>query len=108
MHWCWNLLRVIFLLCKYIVYGVCERFVNINNACLKKAEILYDIYKIRSPQKDVKINLVLQVEKRNGEEWGHAWLTVDGKSVCKKNKLKFEIEQIGSNGKYIYWMTTVI
>lgn len=105
MKWCWNLLRVAFLLCKYIVYSALEKFININNACLKKAEILYDIYKITSPQKDIKINMVLREKKKRGTAWGHAWLTVDGKSVQKKHRLDFGIEEIGRNDKYIYWMT---
>ena len=76
-----------------------------DNKCLKKAEVLYDLYKVRGVSGDMKINILL-IGHDGDISKGHAWLAVDGKSVMRRKTIATKIVMIGNNDKYNYWIAS--
>lgn len=72
-----------------------------KNYCYYHSLYWYDFYKLICPKGNYKINIVVS----KNINWGHAWLTKDGKTILKsKQKISLKLEKIGENGKFIYWI----
>lgn len=86
-----------------LLYGIRESVVK--NWCLKRSRLLYAVAS-RCLSGEVKINIVMRCRNNVDSDWGHAWLTRNGKSLWepKKKVLAKPKTMIADNGKYVYWI----
>lgn len=81
-----------------------KRFL-INNWCLKRSKVIYALTH-RWMKGDVRINIAVECRERADMDWGHAWVTHNGRPFLESNKelLRRPKTKIAESGKYIYWV----
>ena len=77
----------------------------INNWCLKRSKVIYALTH-RWVRGEVRINIAVECRERTDMDWGHAWVTLDGKPFLEPNKKLLEraMTKIAETGKYVYWI----
>lgn len=77
----------------------------INNWCLKRSEVIYALTH-RWMKGDVRINIAVECRERTDMDWGHAWVTHNGRPFLESNKelLSRPKTKIAESSKYVYWV----
>ena len=81
------------------------RHLPVKNWCLKRSRLLYAIAsKVLSG--DVRINIAMRCRQNAVNDWGHAWVSCDGKPLFEhiNKRISKRIIKIGESGRYIYWI----
>ena len=76
-----------------------------KHKCYYRSLFLYHVCRIFDHRSKYRINIVMHC---SDNEWGHAWLTRNGKTflIPNRNILSFVLEKIGESNRYIFWTTT--
>ena len=80
---------------------------NIPNRCLAVSELIYSLFHIIEFWSDYKVNILLIV----GEECSTRWapLKRNGrKFLSPEHKRSRKIDEVGRNGKYVYYVNEII
>ncbi|MBS7411111.1 MAG: hypothetical protein SO082_03995 [Candidatus Limisoma sp.] len=77
----------------------------LNNWCLTRSKMLYYVLSLLRIG-EARINIVMRCRENTEYDWGHAWVTLNGKPFMERktdviNKSK---KQISDTGKFIYWI----
>lgn len=77
----------------------------VKNWCLKRSRIVYAIAS-RCMSGEVRINVAMRCREDGQNDWGHAWVTHNGKPLWEFDKaiLLKEKTKIADNGIYTYWI----
>ena len=77
----------------------------LNNLFLSRWKMLYYVLSLLWFG-EARINIVMRCRENTEYDWGHAWVTLNGKPFMERktgviNKSK---KQISDTGKFIYWI----
>lgn len=77
----------------------------ISNWCRRRSHLLYFIIS-HVTNADVKINIAMRCRNEVDKDWGHAWVTVNGRAFLESHTevLQKERTKIAETEKYIYWI----
>ncbi|MBQ7511689.1 MAG: hypothetical protein IJ155_01120 [Prevotella sp.] len=77
----------------------------VNNWCLKRSRLIYAVAS-RLLSGEVRINIVMRCREENTTDWGHAWVTRNGRPLMEYEGRMFKkpMTKISDTGKYIYWI----
>ncbi len=77
----------------------------VKNWCLKRSRIIYAIVS-KYKSGELRINIAMRCRENASQDWGHAWVTCDGKPVWSREKTMIEKPKtmIADTGKYVYWI----
>ena len=71
----------------------------LNNWCLTRSKILYYVLS-RLPVGEARINVVMRCRDNTEYDWGHAWVTLNGKPFLERKKglINKDKKQISDTG----------
>ncbi|MDR1764288.1 MAG: hypothetical protein LBR64_10145 [Dysgonamonadaceae bacterium] len=74
-----------------------------EHRCYYRSLLLYGICSFFDRKSFYRINIMMYL---GGRTCGHAWLTRNGKTFIRPNRnvLPFELEKIGENSRFVYWI----
>ena len=83
----------------------CLREKLVANWCLKRSRLVYAIAS-RYKKGEVRINIAMRCRDDSSQDWGHAWVTCDGKLLWERKTAIIEKPKtmIADTGKFIYWV----
>lgn len=78
---------------------------TIANWCLKRSRLIYAIAS-RYKSGEVRINIAMRCRDDSSKDWGHAWVTCNGKPLWERKTAIMEKPKtmIADTGKFIYWV----
>lgn len=76
-----------------------------NHWCLHRSRLIYAILRFFYKDK-LRINIVMRCRSNSGQDWGHAWVTINGTPFLEwsNNMILKSRVLIADTGKYMYWI----
>ena len=77
----------------------------VANWCLRRSRLVYAIA-TRCKSGNVRINIAMRCRDNSSQDWGHAWVTCNGKLLWERRSAitKKPMTKIADTGKFIYWV----